>query len=86
MLKMISKITSAVMITIISAIVITQKGTARNCYKKFKITEIISEGDKGYTGGYKKEKHMADIDGYVPTGKDLIEIASAVYNWIMEDS
>lgn len=45
----------------------------------FEITELISEGDKVYARWIQKGKHLAEIDGYPPTGKPLTEIASAVY-------
>ncbi|HET9432078.1 MAG TPA: ester cyclase, partial [Chitinophagaceae bacterium] len=45
----------------------------------FEISELISEGDKVYARWIQKGKHLAEIDGYAPTGKPLTEIASAVY-------
>lgn len=45
----------------------------------FEITELIAEGDKVYARWLQKGKHLAEIDGYAPTGKPLNEIASAVY-------
>ncbi|MFP5039583.1 Rid family hydrolase [Parasediminibacterium sp. JCM 36343] len=45
----------------------------------FEITELLAEGDKVYARWIQKGKHLADIDGYAPTGKPINEIASAIY-------
>ncbi len=45
----------------------------------FEITELIADGDKVYARWLQKGKHIADIDGYSPTGKSINEISSVVY-------
>jgi predicted ester cyclase len=45
----------------------------------FEVTELIAEGDKVYARWKQTGKHLAVMDGYAPTGKPLVEIASAVY-------
>lgn len=45
----------------------------------FEITELVADGDKVYARWIQKGKHLIEIDGYAPTGKPLIEIASCVY-------
>lgn len=45
----------------------------------FEITELLAEGDKVYARWIQYGKHLAEINGYVPTGKPLVEIASCVY-------
>ena len=45
----------------------------------FEITELLADGDKVYARWIQKGKHLADIDGYAPTGKPINEIASVVY-------
>ncbi|HYH15698.1 MAG TPA: ester cyclase, partial [Flavisolibacter sp.] len=45
----------------------------------FEILEMISQGDKVYVRWKQTGKHMQEIDGYKPTGLELIEYTSAVY-------
>jgi predicted ester cyclase len=45
----------------------------------FEITELLADGDKVYARWIQKGVHLADIDGYAPTGKQINEIASVVY-------
>jgi len=45
----------------------------------FEITELIADEDKVYTRWKQIGNHLAEIDGYKPTGKALIEVASCVY-------
>ncbi len=45
----------------------------------FEIKEILADGDKVYARWIQKGKHISDIDGYLPTGKPINEIASSVY-------
>ncbi|QMU31532.1 ester cyclase [Adhaeribacter radiodurans] len=45
----------------------------------FQITELLAEGDKVYARWKQTGHHLTNLDGYAPTGKPLIEIASAVY-------
>jgi predicted ester cyclase len=45
----------------------------------FEITELIADEDKVYTRWQQTGNHLAEIDGYKPTGKTLVEIASCVY-------
>ena len=46
---------------------------------KFEITELIAENDKVYVRWKQTGKHLGTIDSYPATGKQLVEIASAVY-------
>ncbi len=46
----------------------------------FEVTELIAEGDKVYARWKQTGKHLTTMDGYAPTGKPLVEIASAVYH------
>lgn len=45
----------------------------------FEISELIADEDKVYTRWKQIGNHLAEIDGYKPTGKPLIEVASCVY-------
>jgi predicted ester cyclase len=45
----------------------------------FEITELLADGDKVYVRWLQVGKHLAEVDGYAPTGKPLMEIASCVY-------
>ena len=45
----------------------------------FEITELLADGDKVYARWLQKGKHLADIDGFSPTGKPINEISSVVY-------
>lgn len=45
----------------------------------FQITELLADGDKVYARWKQTSHHLTNLDGYAPTGKPLIEIASAVY-------
>ena len=45
----------------------------------FEITELIADEDKVYTRWKQIGNHLTEIDGYKPTGKPLIEVASCVY-------
>jgi predicted ester cyclase len=45
----------------------------------FQITELIGQGDKVYARWKQTGRHLAQIDGYLPTGLPLVEVASAVY-------
>lgn len=45
----------------------------------FEITELIADEDKVYVRWKQTGNHLAEIDGYKPTGKPLIEVASCVY-------
>ena len=45
----------------------------------FEITELIAEDDKVYARWKQIGNHLAEIDGYPPTGNPIIEIASCVY-------
>jgi predicted ester cyclase len=46
---------------------------------EFEITELIADGNKVYARWKQTGKHLAEIDGYKPTGLTLVEFASAVY-------
>ena len=45
----------------------------------FEITELIADEDKVYARWKQIGYHLAEIDGYKPTRKPLIEVASCVY-------
>ncbi len=45
----------------------------------FEVTELIGQEDKVYARWKQTGKHLAEIDGYPPTGLPLVELASAVY-------
>lgn len=45
----------------------------------FVITELLAEEDKVYARWKQIGNHLTEIDGYKPTGKPLVEIASCVY-------
>lgn len=46
---------------------------------KFEVTEMIAEDDKVYVRWKQTGKHLGTIDGHPATGKQLVEISSAVY-------
>lgn len=46
---------------------------------KLEITELLADGDKVYVRWTQTGKHLAEIDGYAPTGLPLVEITSVVY-------
>ncbi|PYY31138.1 ester cyclase [Paenibacillus illinoisensis] len=43
------------------------------------IQELIAQGDKVYVRWRQEGIHIGEVDGYVPTHRPVIEIASAVY-------
>lgn len=43
------------------------------------IEEIISQNQKVYIRWKQTGKHIGEYEGYLPTGKEVVEIASAVY-------
>ncbi|GAB1157825.1 hypothetical protein YWY31_38500 [Paenibacillus illinoisensis] len=43
------------------------------------IQEMIVQGDKVYVRWRQEGVHMGEVDGYAPTHRPVIEIASAVY-------
>ncbi len=45
----------------------------------FQITELIGQEDKVYARWKQTGRHLAEVDGYPPTGLPLVELASAVY-------
>jgi predicted ester cyclase len=45
----------------------------------FHITELLADGDRVYARWIQRGHHLGEIDGLAPTGKSLVEIASAVY-------
>lgn len=58
------------------------------------VDEMIAEGDRVYVRWHQAGHHLASLDGEQPTGKDLTDIASAVYRvsdgriteyWIQSD-
>ena len=46
---------------------------------ELRIEEMIAEGDRVYVRWRQTGKHLATIDGFAPTGRPLVELASAVY-------
>jgi predicted ester cyclase len=46
---------------------------------QFEITELIADGNRVYVRWRQVGMHLGEIDGFTPTGKPLVEIASAVY-------
>ena len=46
---------------------------------EFQITELIAEGDRVYARWKQTGCHRAAFDGHPPSGRKVIEIASAVY-------
>jgi predicted ester cyclase len=45
----------------------------------FQVDELIAEGDRVYARWTQHGTHLAEIDGFAPTGGPLREVASAVY-------
>jgi predicted ester cyclase len=45
----------------------------------FQITELFGQEDKVYARWQQTGRHLAELDGYAPTGLPLVEVASAVY-------
>ena len=43
------------------------------------IEEMIAEGDRVYVRWRQTGEHLADIEGFAPSGRKLVELASAVY-------
>ncbi len=43
------------------------------------VTEMIAEGDRVYVRWRQVGEHRGAVDGFAPTGRSLVEIASAVY-------
>lgn len=46
---------------------------------EFDIVDLIADGDRVYARWTQRGHHLASIDGESPTGKPLLELASAVY-------
>ena len=53
----------------------------RATYGDFVLTieEMIAEGDRVYVRWRQTGKHLADIEGFAPSGRTVVELASAVY-------
>ncbi len=45
----------------------------------FAITELLAEGDRVYARWRQVGTHIAAVEGIAPTGKQVVELASAVY-------
>ncbi|WP_247236513.1 ester cyclase [Telluribacter sp. SYSU D00476] len=45
----------------------------------FEISELLADGDKVYARWRQTGKHLASLHDHEPTGKPLVEIASATY-------
>lgn len=46
---------------------------------QLEIQEMIAQNDRVYVRWKQTGTHIGEVDGYAPTGKTIIEIASAVY-------
>ncbi|GAB3541605.1 hypothetical protein GCM10027577_07450 [Spirosoma fluminis] len=46
---------------------------------KLEVTELLADGDKVYVRWKQTGRHLAEVDGYAPTGLPLIELTSVVY-------
>lgn len=46
---------------------------------QLEIQELMAQEDRVYVRWKQTGKHIGEVDGYPPTGKTIIEIASAVY-------
>lgn len=46
---------------------------------QLEVQELLAQEDRVYVRWKQTGTHISDIDGYPPTGKTIIEIASAVY-------
>jgi predicted ester cyclase len=46
---------------------------------EFRVDELIVDGDRAYARWTQHGHHLAEIDGYAPTGQPVTEVASAVY-------
>jgi predicted ester cyclase len=45
----------------------------------FRIDELIAEGDRVYARWTQHGAHLDEAEGFAPTGKPVVEVASAVY-------
>jgi predicted ester cyclase len=45
----------------------------------FRIDELLAEDDRVYARWTQHGHHLAEVDGHAPTGRPLVEVASAVY-------
>lgn len=48
----------------------------------FEIQELIAEGDRVYARWKQIGRHLQEIDGFAPSGKEITEIASATYRLV----
>ncbi|RYY88424.1 MAG: hypothetical protein EOO15_09105 [Chitinophagaceae bacterium] len=46
---------------------------------QLEIVELLADGDKVYVRWKQTGKHLAEIDGFAPTGRPLVEFTSVVY-------
>ena len=46
---------------------------------KLEIQELLADGNKVYVRWVQTGKHLAEVDGYTPTGLPLVEVTSVVY-------
>lgn len=46
---------------------------------ELEVTELIAQGDRVYARWTQRGKHLGEIHGFAPTGKPLVDVASAVY-------
>jgi predicted ester cyclase len=46
---------------------------------KFEVTELIADGDRVYARWRQTGCHLGAVDGYAPTHRKVVELASAVY-------
>jgi predicted ester cyclase len=47
-----------------------------------KILELLEDADKVYARWRQTGVHLGEVDGYAPTGKPVVEVASAVYRLV----
>lgn len=46
---------------------------------RFELTELLAEGDRVYARWRQRGCHVGEVDGYRPTRRPVVEVASAVY-------
>ena len=46
---------------------------------RMKVTELLVQGDRAYARWEQTGKHIGEVEGFPPTGRDVTELASAVF-------
>jgi predicted ester cyclase len=46
---------------------------------KLDISELVAQGDRVYVRWRQEGAHLGEVDGFAPTRKPIVEVASAVY-------